>query len=159
MNIDIIAVGKIKEKYLSEGVAEYSKRLSRFCRLSITAVEDEKAAEGISAADESHIRQIEGERIMSKVRAGFFKIALDVKGTAMDSEKFAALLQKQFLAGKPDITFIIGGSIGLGGNVLQNADIKLSLSAMTFPHQLTRIILLEQIYRAFKIINNETYHK
>lgn len=159
MNIDIIAVGKIKEKYLSEGVAEYSKRLSRFCRLSIAAVEDEKAPEGISAAEENHIRQIEGERILSRVRAGSYKVALDVKGTAMDSEGFAGLLQKKFLSGRPDMTFIIGGSTGLGGNVLQNVDLKLSVSAMTFPHQLTRIILLEQIYRAFKIINNETYHK
>lgn len=159
MNIDIIAVGKLKEKYLSEGVAEYSKRLSRFCKLSIIAVGDEKAAEGISAAEENHIKQIEGERILSRVREGSYKIALDVKGTAMDSEKFAGMLQKQFLAGRSDITFIIGGSIGLGGNVLENVNLKLSMSAMTFPHQLTRMILLEQIYRAFKIINNETYHK
>ncbi|MDD4189204.1 MAG: 23S rRNA (pseudouridine(1915)-N(3))-methyltransferase RlmH [Eubacteriales bacterium] len=159
MNIDIIAVGKIKEKYLSEGVAEYMKRLSRFCRISVAAVDDEKAPEGISAAEENRIRHIEGERILARIREGSCKVALDVKGTAMDSEKFADMLRKQFLSGKPDITFIIGGSIGLGGNVLQNVDLKLSMSAMTFPHQLTRIILLEQVYRAFKIINNEPYHK
>lgn len=159
LKINIIAVGKLKEKYLREGIQEYSKRLSRFCDLNIIEVADEQASESLSAAQELQVKKKEAERIIGKYKTGTYVIALDPNGVKADSEGFASKLQDFFNSGISNITFVIGGSLGLDGDLTKQAGLKLSLSDMTFPHQLTRLILLEQIYRAFKIINGETYHK
>ena len=159
LKITIIAVGKLKEKYLKEGIAEYSKRLSRFCDLNIIEVADEQAPENLSSAQEEQVKKREAERILKRVSSGSFLIVLDVKGKKLDSEGFASKLKSLFLSGNSNITFVIGGSLGLDGELLRKADFSLSLSDMTFPHQLTRLILLEQLFRAFKIINGEPYHK
>lgn len=159
MKVSIISVGKLKERYLKDGIAEYSKRLSRFCDLRITEVEDEQAPVTLSAAQEEQIKKKEAERILSKVRNGDFLIVLDAAGTKKDSEEFASVLQNCMTSGRSNIIFIIGGSLGLDADLIKKADLRLSLSDMTFPHQLARLILMEQIFRAFKIINGETYHK
>ena len=159
MKITIIAVGKAREKFIKEGVKEYTKRLSRFCNIKIIETEDEQVPNNISPAQEKLIKKKEGERILKRARPGSTLIALDMKGVKLNSEGFAAKLNQYALYGDSDITFIIGGSIGLDDEIIQTANLKLSLSDMTFPHQLVRIILLEQIYRAFKIINDEIYHK
>lgn len=159
MKITIIAVGKIKEKYLKDGISEYSKRLSRFCQLEIAEVEDEQAAEALSPAQEDQVKKREGEKILKKLKEGSFPIILDIKGTKLDSEALASKLQGYFVSGVSHITFIIGGSLGLHESVTARAGLRLSISDMTFPHQLVRLILLEQIYRAFKINSGETYHK
>ena len=169
MKITVVAVGKLKERYLKDGIAEYSKRLSRFCNLKLTEVQDEQAPESLSAAQEEQIKKKEAAGIMSRLKEGKLKegrlkegtflIALDVKGKRKSSEEFASTLQSCFNSGRSNITFVIGGSIGIDAQLLQKADLTLSLSDMTFPHQLTRLILLEQLYRAFKIINGEAYHK
>lgn len=159
MKINIIAVGKIKEKYLKEGIQEYSKRLSRFCDLQIVEVEDEQAAEALSAAQEEQVRKREADRILKKLKDGSYIIVLDIKGAKLDSEAFAAKLQGCFVSGVSNITFVIGGSTGLHDSVTGKANLRLSFSDMTFPHQLARLILLEQVYRAFKINSGETYHK
>lgn len=159
MRITVIAVGKLKERYLKEGIAEYAKRLSRFCDLHIVEAEDEQAPDSLSAAQVEQIKKKEAAGIMSKLKEGTFLIVLDVKGARMTSEGFASALQNCFITGRSNITFVIGGSLGLDTELVQKADLKLSLSDMTFPHQLTRLILLEQLFRAFKIINGETYHK
>ncbi len=159
MKVNIIAVGKLKERYLKDGIAEYSKRLSRFCDLKITEVGDEQAPETLSAAQEDQIKNREAARVLGKVKDGAYLIALDTKGASKTSEEFACAIQSCMTSGKSNIVFIIGGSLGLGTDLIQKADMRLSLSEMTFPHQLTRLILLEQIFRAFKIINGETYHK
>lgn len=159
MKISIIAIGKIKERYLKDGIAEYSKRLSRFCDLQITEVADEPAPENLSAAREEQIKSREASRVLDKMRDGDYLIVLDIKGMKKSSEEFAAVLKNCMMSGNSSITFVIGGSLGLAPELVKNADMRLSLSDMTFPHQLTRLILLEQIYRAFKIINGEPYHK
>ncbi|MGI6778231.1 MAG: 23S rRNA (pseudouridine(1915)-N(3))-methyltransferase RlmH [Acetivibrionales bacterium] len=159
MKITIVAVGKLKEKYLKDGISEYSKRLSRFCSLEIIEVADEKAPENLSAAEEANVKAAEAERILKRIKEGSLVIALDVKGSSFDSEAFAAKFQSFFISGGSHITFIIGGSLGLDEELLKKARLRFSLSSLTFPHQLTRLILMEQIYRAFKIINGETYHK
>lgn len=159
MKITVLAVGKIKEKYLKDGILEYSKRLSRFCELQIVEVEDEQAADSLSPAQEEQVRKREAEKLLKKLKEGTFVVVLDVKGAKLDSEAFAAKLQSYFISGSSHITFVIGGSLGLHESVAHKAGLKLSLSEMTFPHQLTRLILLEQVYRAFKINNGETYHK
>jgi 23S rRNA (pseudouridine1915-N3)-methyltransferase len=159
MKINIIAVGKIKERYLKEGIVEYSKRLSRYCGLQIIEVADEPAPENLGAAQEEQVKSREASRVLDKVRDGDYLIALDVKGEKKSSEEFAAVLKKCMVSGNSSITFVIGGSLGLAPEIVRKADLKLSLSDMTFPHQLTRLILLEQIYRAFKIISGEPYHK
>ena len=159
MKVTIIAVGKLKERYLKEGIAEYAKRLSRFCSLQIVEVEDEQAPESLSLAQEEQIKKKEAFKVLGKVKDGAYLIVLDVKGAKRTSEKFAAAIQNCMTNGKSNITFVIGGSLGLAAELLDKADLRLSLSDMTFPHQLTRLILLEQIFRAFKINNGETYHK
>lgn len=159
MKITVVAVGKLKERYLKEGIAEYAKRLSRFCDLQIVEAEDEQAPDSLSAAQEEQIKKKEAARIMSKLKEGTFLIVLDVKGARKTSELFASALQSCFTSGRSNITFVIGGSLGLDAELVQKADLTLSLSDMTFPHQLTRLILLEQLFRAFKIMNGETYHK
>lgn len=159
MKVTIIAVGKLKERYLKEGIGEYSKRLSRFCDLQLSEVEDEQAPDSLSVMQEEQVKKKEAARILNKLKDGTFLIVLDVKGEKKSSESFAAALQACFISGKSNITFVIGGSLGLDAELVKKADLKLSLSDMTFPHQLTRLILLEQLFRAFKIIHGEVYHK
>lgn len=159
MKVSIVTVGKLKEKYLKDGIAEYSKRLSRFCDLEITEVEDEQAPENSSLAQELQIKKKEAERILKRVKAGSTLVILDVKGEKPDSEGFAAKLQSFFVTGSSHITFVIGGSLGLDAGLLKSADYRFSMSNLTFPHQLARLILLEQLFRAFKIMNGEVYHK
>lgn len=159
MNIRIIAVGKLKEKYLKQGIEEYAKRLSRYCKVEILELEDEKAPENLSLAEEALVKQKEGERIEKALRQGAFSIALAIDGERLTSEEFAKKLSDLALKGVSFIDFIIGGSLGLDQRILAKADMKLSFSTFTFPHQLCRLILLEQIYRAFRINRGETYHK
>jgi 23S rRNA (pseudouridine1915-N3)-methyltransferase len=159
MKVTIIAVGKLKERYLKDGIAEYAKRLSRFCDLQLIEVEDEQAPESLSAAQEEQIKKKEAARVLAKIKDGAYIIVLDVKGAKKSSEEFAAALRNCMISGKSSITFVIGGSLGIDTELVSKADLRLSLSDMTFPHQLTRLILLEQIFRAFKINHGETYHK
>lgn len=159
MKIKVIAVGKLKEKYLKDGILEYSKRLSRFCDLQIIEVMDEKAPDSLSEAQEIQVKRKEAERIKNHLKDNSILIILDIKGEKLDSEGFAEKLQAFFVSGNSDISFVIGGSLGLDAELLRKADLRISLSNMTFPHQLTRLILLEQLFRAFKIIRGETYHK
>lgn len=159
MKVTVIAVGKLKEKYLKDGIAEYSKRLSRFCDLEVIEVEDEEAPENLSPAGEAKVKSREAERILKKVKEGTFLIALDIIGRKMSSEGLADRLKDCFVSGSSNICFVIGGSLGLDDSLLKSANLRMSMSDMTFPHQLVRLVLLEQIYRAFKIINGEPYHK
>jgi 23S rRNA (pseudouridine1915-N3)-methyltransferase len=159
MRVTIIAVGRLKEKYLKLGIEEYSKRLSRFCDLEILEVEDEQAPEKLSAAQELQLKKKEAERIEKRVRAGSLLILLDVAGEKPDSVALAEKFRTFFLSGSSHLTFVIGGSLGLDAELVRKADYRLSLSNLTFPHQLARLVLLEQVFRAFKIMNHETYHK
>lgn len=159
MNVTILAVGKIKESFYREALAEYLKRLGRYCRPEIIEVADEPVPEGASSAQEELIKEKEAKRILKRLRDNSFVITLEITGKKYDSEKFAEKLEKLALAGKSQLVFIIGGSLGLHASVSERADLKLSFSDMTFPHQLMRVILAEQIYRAFRIINGSPYHK
>ena len=159
MKISIITVGKIKEKYLKDAIAEYSKRLGKYCKLEIVEVADEKTPDAASETVEDAIRAKEGERIMKYVRDDAYVITLEISGTQLTSEGLAGKIEQLGIQGKSHITFIIGGSIGLGKQVLARSDYALSFSKMTFPHQLMRVILLEQIYRSYRIISGEPYHK
>lgn len=159
MKISIITVGKIKEKYLKDAIAEYSKRLSKYCKLEIIEVADEKTPDAASEIVENAIRTKEGERIMKYVRDDAFVITLEIAGKMLTSEELADKINQLGIQGKSHIIFIIGGSIGLGTQVLARSDYALSFSKMTFPHQLMRVILLEQIYRSYRIIHKEPYHK
>ena len=155
MKITVIGVGKIKAKYLKEGINEYSKRLSRFCNLEIIEVDDEQAPENLSSLQEEQVKKREAERIIKRIKEGSTLIVLDVRGKKVTSEELARKIESFFISGKSNITFVIGGSLGIDKELLNIADFRLSLSDMTFPHQLTRLILLEQLYRSFKIINGE----
>lgn len=159
MNIKIVCVGKLKESYLRDAQKEYLKRLSRFCRIEVIEVDEEKAHDDASEAQEKKIRQKEAERIARALGKNTIIIALTLDGKEMDSVEFSGEIKSFMTGGKSALSFIIGSSTGLDESITKNADYKLCLSKMTFPHQLARIILLEQIYRGFKIINNETYHK
>ena len=159
MKITIVTVGKIKEKYFTDAIAEYSKRLSRYCKLEIVQVADEKTPDGASEALETQIKDKEGERSLSNIKDGSYVVALAIDGQMLDSEQLADKIEKWGVSGISQIVFVIGGSLGLSKAVLNRADYKLSFSKMTFPHQLMRVILLEQIYRGFRIIANEPYHK
>lgn len=159
MNVTILAVGKIKESFYREALAEYLKRLGRYCRPEIIEVADEPVPEGASSAQEELIKEKEAKRILKRLRDNSFVITLEIAGKKYDSEKFAEKLEYLALAGKSQLVFVIGGSLGLHASVSKRADLKLSFSDMTFPHQLMRVILAEQIYRAFRIINKEPYHK
>lgn len=159
MNITIIGVGKIKEKFMQEGIKEYSKRLSRYCKLKIIEVTDESAPENLSEKEIEIIKEKEGKRILSKISNNSYIISLDIKGKNFSSEEFSKKIEDITLGGTNDITFIIGGSLGLSEEILNKSNFKLSFSKMTFPHQLMRIILLEQIYRGFRIMKGEPYHK
>ena len=159
MRITLITVGKIKEKYLRDAIAEYSKRLSRYCKLEIVEVADEKTPDQASEAAEENIRNKEGERILKHIRDDMYVITLEIGGKMLSSEEFADKINSLGVQGKSSITFVIGGSIGLGQEVLRRSDYALSFSKLTFPHQLMRVILLEQVYRGYRIINGEPYHK
>lgn len=159
MKITVISVGKLKEKYLQMGIDEYAKRLGRYVKLELIEVSDEKAPETMSFAEEEIVKKKEGERILSNIREDGYVIALAINGKQLSSEGLAEFIQKNMTNGISHMMFVIGGSIGLSNAVLARADYKLSFSNMTFPHQLMRMILLEQIYRGFRIINNEPYHK
>ena len=159
MKITLITVGKIKEKYLKDAIAEYSKRLSRYCKLEIIEVADEKTPDQASEAVEESIRDKEGERILKYIRDDMYVIALEIAGKMLTSEEFAKKIEQLAIQGTSSIAFVIGGSIGLGKDVLRRSDYALSFSKMTFPHQLMRVVLLEQIYRGYRIINGEPYHK
>ncbi len=159
MNITIISVGKIKEKYLKNAIKEYDKRLSRYCKLAHIEISDEKAPENLSEIEMENIKNKEGEGILKHIKDGTYVIALDIQGEMLSSEKFAEKLDKLALQGKSTIVFIIGGSLGLSEEVIKKAHMKLSFSPMTFPHQLMKVILLEQIYRGFRINRGEPYHK
>lgn len=159
MKITIICVGKIKEKFYVEAIKEYSKRLSRYCKLEIAEVADEKTPAEPSDNEIHIVKNKEGERIKKYLSEDAYVIALAIDGKKFTSEKNAEYINNLGIRGISHIQFIIGGSLGLADDILKNADMKLSFSDMTFPHQLMRVILLEQIYRAYRIINNEPYHK
>ena len=159
MKITIITVGKIKEKYLKDAIAEYSKRLSKYCKLEIVEVADEKTPDNASEVVEEHIRSKEAERILKYVKDDAYVVTLEINGKQLTSEELADKVEKLGIQGTSHIIFIIGGSIGLGKEVMAKSNYALSFSKMTFPHQLMRVILLEQIYRSYRIINGEPYHK
>lgn len=159
LKITIITVGKIKEKYLTEAIKEYSKRLSKYCKLEIIEVPDEKTDENASETMNKITKGKEGERILKYVKDDSYVITLEILGKMLTSPELADKIDKICINGISNIVFIIGGSLGLSENVSKRSDYKLSFSKMTFPHQLMRVILLEQIYRAFRINNNEPYHK
>lgn len=158
MNINIVAVGSIKEKFFKDAVSEYAKRLSRYVKLNIIEVKDEKTPAMASALEEEKIKEVESERILSKLPNSYV-VALTIDGKKYSSEELAKRMEKYDILSNGNLSFIIGGSLGLHKSVIDRADEKLSFSEMTFPHQLMRVILLEQIYRAYRIRNNEPYHK
>ena len=159
MKINIICVGKLKEKYLKDAIDEYSKRLKRFCTFSIIELPDEKISDNPSEAEERKVLKTEGEKILKAIQSDDYVFALCVEGKEISSEKFAKELSNLMLSGKSTVDFVIGGSLGLDDAVKNRSDYRLSFSPMTFPHQLMRVILSEQIYRCFKINSNEKYHK
>lgn len=159
MRIDIIAPGRVKERYLRDAIDEYAKRLSRYCKLEIIEVADEKTPDHASEGVERQIKRKEGERIARHLRQDATVVALAIDGKQLSSEELATKIDRLGLSGVSHIQFVIGGSIGLDDAILSRADLRLSFSRMTFPHQLMRVILLEQIYRAYKINAGEPYHK
>lgn len=159
MKIKIVTVGKLKEKYLKDAIAEYSKRLSAYCRFQIIEVADEKTPEQAGAAAEAAVREKEGDRILKHIKEDMYVITMEIGGKQLSSEELAEKIGRLGIQGKGSLAFVIGGSIGLGENVLTRSDYALSFSKLTFPHQLMRVILSEQIYRSFKILKGEPYHK
>ncbi len=159
MKLRVICVGRLKEKFYTDAVNEFKKRLSRFAEVEIVELADEKAPEKLSDAELEQIKLAEGRRILAKLADGETVVALEIRGVQLSSTELAEKLKNLMLEGKSRIAFIIGGSNGLSSEVLARADFKLSFSKMTFSHQIFRIMLMEQLYRAFKIINNEPYHK
>ena len=159
MKITVVAVGKIKERFFEDAVKEYEKRLGRYCKLEIVQVADEKTPDGAGEALERQIKEREGERILAQIKDGAYVIALAIEGKMLDSEELAKKLGQLAVGGASHLVFVIGGSLGLSGAVLERADYRLSFSKMTFPHQLMRVILLEQVYRGFRILNHQPYHK
>lgn len=159
MKIKIICVGKLKEKYLVAGVAEYLKRLQAYCKVEVCEVSDESIPDNCSLANEMIIKSKEGRKILDKIKQDDYVILLDVAGKEIDSVMLSKQMEDCMISGKSTIDFVIGGSLGHGQEIIDRANFRLSFSKMTFPHQLMRLILVEQIYRAFKIIKNESYHK
>lgn len=158
VHINIICVGKIKENYLKEAILEYSKRLSKYCKLSFFEIDDEQIPNNLNTKISENIKEIEGNKILARIKNSYV-ISLDLNGKQYSSEEFSAKLENIALLNNSNITFIIGGSLGLSKEVLQKSNELICFSKMTFPHQLIRLFLLEQIFRAFKISNNETYHR
>lgn len=159
MNITILCVGQIKEKYFRDAIAEYQKRLSRYCKLQMIEVADEKTKENASEVENDLIRKKEGERLLKHIKDSDYCITLEIDGKMLTSEGLSKEIDRLGLAGKSSLVFVIGGSIGLDTAVLKRSDYALSFSKMTFPHQLMRVILLEQIYRSYRIMRGEPYHK
>ena len=159
MQIHIVAVGKIKEKHMVQGIQEYLKRLAPYAKIQIVEVADEKTPATASPAEEEAIRKKESERLAARLHSDTYLVALDMKGKLLTSEALAEEVETKLLAGKSHWTFVIGGSLGLDPSLLQRADLRLSFGRLTYPHQLMRLILVEQIYRVFKIIRREPYHK
>ena len=160
MNISIVSVGRIKEKYFKDAISEYEKRLKPYVKLKIFEVNDEKAPENLSKKELEIVKDREADRILKKIKENSYIISLEIEGKSLSSEKFSKLIKDQMTYGMgKDLVFVIGGSNGLSKKISDKADYKLSPSKMTFPHKLMRLILIEQIYRAYKIINNEPYHK
>ena len=159
MKITLVTVGKIKEFYLADAIEEYKKRLGRYCKLEILQVADEKTPDNASALLEEQIKDKEGERILALIRAEAYVVALAIEGMMLTSEGLAERLERLGVEGKSHIVFVIGGSLGLSTAVMKRADESVSFSRMTFPHQLMRVILLEQVYRGFRIMKGEPYHK
>ena len=159
MNIKIVCVGKLKEKYLKQGIAEYTKRLSKFCKFEIVEVADEKAPEKLSKAQIENVKKLEGERILSKIKDKEYVFALAILGKERTSEEFAAEIKNLTTYGKSDLIFVIGGSLGLSTAVLKRANTQISFGRFTLPHQLMRLVLTEQIYRVFMINSGAPYHK
>lgn len=159
MDITIIGVGKLKEKYLKKGIEEYAKRLQPYTKFKVVEVADEKAPENLSEAEMEQVKQKEGERILDKIPLQSYVFALAIEGNERTSEEFAREIEQLMIHGKSSIVFVIGGSLGLSEEVLYRSNTTISFGKMTYPHQLMRLILTEQIYRAFKIMRNEPYHK
>ncbi|SIS55325.1 23S rRNA (pseudouridine(1915)-N(3))-methyltransferase RlmH [Salimicrobium flavidum] len=159
MKISIISVGKLKEKYLKQGIEEYTKRLGPYAKTEIIEVSDEKAPENLSEAQMEEVKQKEGERILAKISQDAYVITLEIEGRQLTSEKLASHIDNLMTYGSSKIVFVIGGSLGISKEVQERSDYALSFSKMTFPHQMMRLMLLEQVYRAFRIIKNEPYHK
>ncbi len=159
MKVTVISVGKVKEKFYREAISEYEKRLSRYCKFQIIEVTDEKTPDKASENEENQIKEKEAERILSQIKDDAFVITLEIGGKKLDSVAFADLLEQKGVHGVSHIQFVIGGSLGLHKKITQRSDYALSFSDMTFPHQLMRVILSEQIYRAYRIISGEPYHK
>lgn len=159
MKMTVVAVGKVKEKFFTDAIAEYSKRLSKYCKLEIIQVADEKTPDGAGEAQETQIKEREGQRILGQIKDSAYVIALSIGGNALSSEQLAEKIETLGIGGQSQIVWVIGGSLGLSEAVLKRADYQLSFSKMTFPHQLMRVILLEQIYRSYRILWKEPYHK
>jgi 23S rRNA (pseudouridine1915-N3)-methyltransferase len=159
VNISIITVGKLKEKYLRQGIEEYLKRLTAYAKVEVVEVADEKAPEELSELEMLQVKQKEGDRILAKISQDTYVIALAIQGKLQSSEELAKNLDKLATYGKSKVAFVIGGSLGLSDEVIKRSNEQLSFSRMTFPHQLMKLILVEQIYRAFRINRNEPYHK
>lgn len=159
MKITILAVGKIKEPFYRQAIAEFEKRLGKYIKLTIIEIQDEKTPENASAQEQKIILDKEGARLMKQIPANAYVIALAIQGRQLDSMQLSEMVQSLGVGGTSHIVFLIGGSLGLADTVLKNADLQLSFSKMTFPHQLMRIILLEQVYRSMRIIHHEPYHK
>ena len=159
MKITCVVVGKIKEKYFTDAIKEYSKRLGRYCKLEIVELADEKTPDGASEAEEMAIREKEGERILKALKDDAYVIALAIEGKTLDSVELSQKIERLGVSGTSHIAFVIGGSLGLAPAVMKRADYTLSFSRMTFPHQLMRVVLLEQLYRSYRILKNEPYHK
>lgn len=159
MRITVISVGKIKEKFYTGAIEEYSKRLSKYCTLSLVEVADEKAPETLSEKEMVQIKDREGERILDKIKDSQYVITLEIRGKQLTSEELSDKLSALGLEGNSDVVFVIGGSLGLSEAVMQRSNFALSFSKMTFPHQLMKVVLLEQVYRGFRILRNEPYHK
>ena len=159
LNIQIICIGKLKEKYWTDGVSEYMKRLSRYCSIEITELKESRLPDKAGEAEEENVKTEEGRHILKAIKEGTYVITLEIGGKELSSTELAEKIGELSLSGNSSIAFVIGGSLGLSSEVSRRADFKLSFSKMTFPHQMMRVILLEQIYRSFKIIRHETYHK
>lgn len=159
MNISVICVGKLKEKYWTQAVAEYAKRLSGYCSLDIVELKEARLPDRAGPAEERAVKEAEGAEILKRLRDNMYVITLEVKGKELSSEKLAEKIDSLAVGGRSNIAFVIGGSLGLSEEVSKRSDFRLSFSQMTFPHQMMRVILLEQVYRSFKIIRHETYHK
>ena len=155
----MLAVGKIKEKYLVQGISEYAKRLSRYCKLEIVEVADEKTPDKAGDAVEAQIKETEGRRLLKYIREGDYVVALAIQGKMLDSIELSKLVENLGIQGESSLVFVIGGSLGLSDEVMRRADYLLSFSKMTFPNQMMRMILLEQIYRGYRIMMREPYHK